>query len=131
MNHTGITETKFDLPDADIWFCRCAMRINGETKYKVWPMENGRCSVCHTTQSQWWENFRAFIGKPANQHDDMSKADYEEEFQSLLRVIASMNDTGTLYTTIEALGSNYDELIESLNRLSGTEISLRIIAKPN
>jgi hypothetical protein len=59
-------------------------------------------------------------------------AAYEEKFAGLLRLCKDAKQSGAEVVVIhspEVLGDNYDELIESLNRISDAKLSLTILPR--
>jgi dihydrodipicolinate synthase/N-acetylneuraminate lyase len=60
----------------------------------------------------------------------VSKQFYEAKFQSFIEMCAQAKEKGVDAVVIhhpEALGDNYSELVESLNRLSAAELKLVIV----
>jgi hypothetical protein len=54
---------------------------------------------------------------------------YKDKFEGLLAAIKTARDENAEYIVVpspETLGDNYDELVESLNRISAAGLSLKI-----
>ena len=59
-------------------------------------------------------------------------AAYEEKFAGLLRLCEDAKQSGTDVVVIhspEVLGDNYDELIESLNRIADANLQLAFVPR--
>jgi hypothetical protein len=57
------------------------------------------------------------------------KSPYEQKFADFMRLLAESKEGIVLIHNPQVLGGDYDEIVESLNRLADAEQALRIVPR--
>jgi len=60
---------------------------------------------------------------------DHKRTAYEEKFADFIKMLAETDAEVVIIHNPQALGDDYDEVIESLNRLADAEKSLKIVPR--